>query len=173
MQDKKYKLAAITILAAAYATQHIAGLSFRDLGYCNGCPVVNRLWYPFFHAGVLHLACNCYALWLSLNSRLLPYRILLPLLLVVSFASSFLSTLETPTVGASSALFAMVGINMSGCSDRRWWLLIIVSLCSGFVIPGVNGMAHVAAFVPAFLAGSAILFYRRIQHDCRAVSRGE
>ena len=171
MQDKKYKLTLLALLAVAYIVRHAVGLSFCDIGYYDGCPAPNRLLYPFFHANFIHLACNCHALWFSLNRRLMPYTILLPFLLAAAFVASWFASADYPTVGASAIVFAMVGLNMSGCRSWRWWLLLSASLAAGFIMPGVNGIVHVAAFVPGYLTGGAILFYRRLQHDYRAVNR--
>jgi hypothetical protein len=103
----------------------------------------------------------------------MTYGVVLPVLLPGAFAACWFASSVTPTLGASAVVFAMVGLNMAGCRDWRHWLLLVASLSIGFVIPSVNGAVHIAAFIPGYFTGGAILFYRRIRNDCRTVNSGE
>lgn len=173
MCERKKNMTVVAVLAASYLVQLTSGVQIADVGYYDGCPVICRVWFSLFHANALHLACNCYAIYFCLNGRMMPYRALIPFLLAVAFIASWFSNACVPTVGASAAIFAMVGLNMTGCGSSKYWILTAISLSVGFVIPAVNGMAHLAAFVPGFLTGRAILFYRRISNDHRAAHSGK
>lgn len=160
----------IAVLAAAFTLQLVFDLSPAQMGYFHGCAILNRVWFPLFHANVWHLIVNCYAACVCLNARMLRWRLLLPFLLAASFAASWVSNMSAPTVGASAAIYAMMGLNMSGCRKWKYWGFMAMGLAVGFLLPSVNGVVHVATFAVGFAAGWTILLYRRLCDDHRAVN---
>lgn len=173
MQDKKYRVIVIACFALFYIAQSIFSINPADIGYSSDSPFHYRLWYLFFHANFIHLACNCYALYFCLNFRLLKPVILIPVLYSIAVLSTFPIQTVIPTVGVSAAVFGMVGMNMYGCTRIIYWFYIAASLLVGFLLPSINGIIHLAGFLLGYLTGCSIIFFRKITYDYRAINRGK
>lgn len=115
----------------------------------------------FLHAGVLHLVCNCYSLYvigMQLESFLGKVRFL-TVYLLSGFAGSLLSIFfsNSYSVGASGAIFGLLGSLIYFGYHYRVYLdsvvksqiipLIILNLGIGFMVPGVDNAAHVGGFI--------------------------
>lgn len=169
MQKRFYKIAVCALLVIVFA---ITG-NTPQAGYSSDSGIAQHFYYMFFHGGWLHLLCNCYALWLILNTRIFRLGVLLPTLYVIALLASFLSTLDVPTIGASAVVFGMLGINMSANHNGRSWCICASFLAIGLLMPGVNPLSHLSAFALGLLAA---LLYRKMidtKNDYRAAFRGK
>lgn len=84
------------------------------VGFTTDSGVIERLIYPFFHAGVIHFAINMIALntmYRCLNKVAKWYEIV-AVAFLSSFVTTFVSASEKETIGASSLVFFMVGADL-------------------------------------------------------------
>ena len=84
----------------------------NSLGFCIGSPFYTHFTYMFQHASVMHLVLNSFSfivIFRLLSIYTNSYKLFLTVLLI-GFASSFLSEHNLPTVGASSMVYGMVGL---------------------------------------------------------------
>lgn len=122
----------------------------------------------FLHAGLLHLGMNMLVLWL-LGSQLEPAlgRVrFLALYVTALVAGSFgvlLVSPTSPTVGASGAVFGLMGAAVaaqraSGIDPWRSGLggLILINVMITFLVPGISIGGHLGGLVGGFVAGYAI-----------------
>ena len=137
----------------------------------------NQLWRlltaMFLHAGVLHLLSNVIFLW-QIGSRLErthgPRRIAVIYLLSGFGGFLFGSNLTTftVTVGASGAIYGLLGCNLLDLFfnfqivPNRWWELtsllfsILIYLGVG-LLPNIDNFAHIGGFVIGILCGLYML----------------
>jgi membrane associated rhomboid family serine protease len=126
----------------------------------------------FLHAGLIHLAFNCYALFIVGNvveSELGRWR-LAALYLVTGFCASVagyaLADPGIPSVGASGAIFGLFGAFFAYNYSRRHLafyaarmrqigILIVINLVLTFSIPGIDWRAHVGGLVTGLIGGLA------------------
>ena len=115
----------------------------------------------FLHAGVLHLACNCYSLYvigMQLESFLGKLRFA-AIYLLSGLAGSLLSIFfsNSYSVGASGAIFGLLGSLLYFGYHYRVYLdsvvksqiipLILLNLGIGFMIPGIDNSAHIGGLI--------------------------
>lgn len=125
----------------------------------------------FLHAGLTHLAFNCYALFVlgrdieGLYGWLWFTVIYFVSGLAGSLAWYLLGTSE-PSVGASGAIFGLIGAEAAfflrnrelfGAFGRQRLtnvvVLLVINLLIGFTIPNINYIAHLGGLVGGFLMG--------------------
>jgi membrane associated rhomboid family serine protease len=127
----------------------------------------------FVHYGLLHLAFNMYALYLIggvLERYVGPVRFL-AIYLVSALAGSFgalLITPNAPTVGASGAIFGLMGALFVLERQRGMALLggsigglIVINLLITFGIPGISIGGHVGGLIGGALVAFALSGYGR------------
>ena len=115
----------------------------------------------FLHAGLLHLICNNYALYVigsQLESFLGKAKFLI-IYLVSAICGSLMSMLFSDgiSVGASGAIFGLLGSLLYFGYNYRVYLgtvlksqiipLIILNLVIGFVTPGIDNAAHIGGLL--------------------------
>jgi membrane associated rhomboid family serine protease len=126
------------------------------------------------HASVLHLLFNMYALWIFgpvVEQMYGPWRYLLIYALTAAAGSlaSYLFTGPTPSVGASGAIFGLMGVLLAAnrahrpVMDRRArfvmgqvGVIIVVNLLLGFGLMGglaIDNAAHVGGLVAGLWLG--------------------
>jgi membrane associated rhomboid family serine protease len=127
----------------------------------------------FVHYGLLHLAFNMYALYLigGVFERYAGPVRFAAVYLVSALAGSFgalLVTPHSPTVGASGAIFGLMGALFVFERQRGMALLggsigglILINLLITFGIPGISVGGHVGGLIGGGLAGFAISGYGR------------
>jgi membrane associated rhomboid family serine protease len=137
--------------------------------------VAQGQWYRlvtamFLHVGVFHLALNSFALYLfgSLVEQVLGTVRFLAVYLVTGFVASAASFAigdpRTAAVGASGAVFGLLGVWLAYNLRRRslsmaranvqWALMLIaINLAIGFAIPGIDNVAHLGGLVAGVAAG--------------------
>jgi membrane associated rhomboid family serine protease len=142
-----------------------------------GPAVANGDWWrlitsAFLHASVLHIAFNMFALyWLgaSVELSLGPVRYL-ALYLVSGLAGSagaLLANPLTPTVGASGAIFGILGAlliieyQQTGRLAGPALTLIMINLVFSFSVPGISYGGHLGGLAGGILAALAFARFGR------------
>jgi rhomboid protease GluP len=124
----------------------------------------------FLHGNLLHLAFNGYALFifgLEMERLYGPDRFIIVYVLSGLFGSLASFATWGPdvfSVGASGAIFGVIGMNLAffllhrdtfgefGRQRTRGVLIIIgINLVFGFIVPRVDNMAHIGGLVAGFL----------------------
>lgn len=144
-----------------------------------------RLVTPLFlHANILHLGLNMlnFLLLGLITERIfghLRFGLIYLLAGVVSILASFIGVPQDISVGASGAIFGLVGaysaflllhrraFRYHGIIAFGWLLLVIgINLGLGFVLPDVDNYAHVGGLLSGCLLGwSFAPFYHMIPRD--------
>ncbi|MGC0141902.1 MULTISPECIES: rhomboid family intramembrane serine protease [unclassified Pseudactinotalea] len=115
----------------------------------------------FLHAGVLHLAVNMYALWITgpFLERFLGTWRFLALYLLAAFGGSVAVLVLTPydlwrvgTVGASGAVFGLFAaaallLRRVGGDYRQILLVIGINVVISFTIPNISWQAHMGGMI--------------------------
>jgi membrane associated rhomboid family serine protease len=135
----------------------------------------------FLHYGPIHLGMNMLALWwlgAPVEMALGHWRFLL-LYLVSGLAGSAGSLLVSPhsiTVGASGAIFGMLGAGLvleyeaTGRLGGNYLTLIIVNLAFTFAVPGISIGGHLGGLVGGALGALALTGFGREARSFRDVS---
>lgn len=124
----------------------------------------------FFHAGILHLVCNMYAL--SIIGVQLETFMGKTKFLAVYFMSALIGSLFSgiltvvPSIGASGAIFGLMGALLYFGYHYRLYLgsvmsqqivpLIAINLVLGFALPGVDNFAHIGGLVGGLFTGMIV-----------------
>ena len=138
---------------------------------------VNGEWYrlvtaAFLHGSFLHIAFNMYVLYAlgpTLERVLGHARYLLLYLLAAlggSVASYAFSDFRTLSVGASGAIFGLMGALLVagrrlGHDVRQVALLLGVNIVIGFIAPGVDWRAHLGGMVTGAAVAAVLVFAPR------------
>ncbi len=116
----------------------------------------------FIHSGILHLAFNCYAIYVvgsQLESFLGKFKYVVIYLVSAIFGSLMSMTFngDTASVGASGAIFGLMGALLYFGYHYRVYLgnvmksqiipLIAANLLLGFLSPGIDNAAHIGGLV--------------------------
>ena len=126
----------------------------------------------FLHAGLWHVAVNCYSLYLLGNlieGTLGRWRFLAIYFLtgfLGNVASYWFSSPEIVGVGASGAVFGLLGAFVAynwrrrelamASANLRWvWTILLLNLVFAFVVPNIDHFAHIGGFVGGIAAGIA------------------
>lgn len=143
--------------------------------FCVYAPLIRNGEYyriitgAFLHGGILHLAFNCYALYVigsQLESYLGKIRYLIVYLFSAVSASLFSMIFSSnPSIGASGAIFGLMGSLVYFGYHYRVYLgnvlksqiipLIIINLLIGMT-PGIDNFAHIGGLIGGFLITSAL-----------------
>ena len=120
----------------------------------------------FIHAGVIHLLCNMYSLYI-IGSQLETFigkKRFIFVYFISAISGSLLSLIFTSgaSVGASGAIFGLLGSLLYFGYHYRIYLgsvlrnqivpIIILNLLLGFVISGVDNAAHIGGLIGGYLA---------------------
>ncbi|MFT3994397.1 MAG: rhomboid family intramembrane serine protease [Dysgonomonas sp.] len=141
-----------------------------DLGYTTSSPLYTHITYMFQHAGIIHLLINSLA-FISMFRQVEKYvnKYLLSFLIILcAFASSFLAMYQIPTVGASSMVYAMLGIYLGliafcdkiKIADTRKFLLfifcIVAILSASYFKHNSNFLVHICSLLIGFVVSIPI-----------------
>lgn len=149
------------VLLVSLVAAHLL-LPHPDYLLADGHYLLRASTYSFFHAGWLHLAINCLAVYGSYAPRRLSspwFDLLIPYLIAVAVYPLALR----PAIGFSNILYALIGLRTPPLSSR-WWrstpvvVFLAVSL-SLLALPQLSATTHLAAF--ALGVGVAYLRRRR------------
>lgn len=152
--DKKNKAVAIALIAVLVALRILLGTP----DYLLERSAVSALTYHFFHANTLHLAVNCYALFVLLARGIRTKEIVAAY--VIGTLAFFCA--HSPTVGMSNILFALMGLRTPSLRSR-WWrstnTIIFLAVMFGYIfVPGVSAFTHIVSF----FAGCAVACLARL-----------
>jgi len=180
------------ILVAISAMFLLESVTDRDLGSAVPAEIAAGQWWRllssiFLHGGVVHLLLNGWSLYIfgPVIERIFGRTRMLVFFLVAGFVGSVASyavppagpsmvdELFRPSVGASGALFGLVGALLVHSYRRRdsavgrqflqWAIMIIVlNLFIGFSVPRIDNLAHIGGAIGgAACAAVAELLGRR------------
>lgn len=127
----------------------------------------------FLHGGFMHLVLNMWALWQIggiFESLFGSTRFLLTYFIsgiAASIVSSILIPAWTPGVGASGAIFGIIGAlivalrrsprwsrkEWSGALARQLLMWAGINIVIGFTMPGIDNAAHIGGLVAGLLLG--------------------
>jgi rhomboid protease GluP len=167
-------------VAAGAGTALAAGPGLRtlfDLGAMQPLAIAQGHQYwrlftaMFLHAGLLHLALNMYGLYLFGSIIEATYgevkflAIYFAAGLMASVASFVFSDPHSVAVGASGAIFGLLGAWVAfnfrrrgdafASANLRWALMLIgINLVLGFSIAGIDNFAHLGGLVTGATAGT-------------------
>jgi membrane associated rhomboid family serine protease len=125
------------------------------------------------HAGFIHLFFNMYALYLigPIVEQIWGSRLFAAFYLLTAVAASTASIVFSPgpAVGASGAIFGLVGVLMAGTRvhhpmlDRRaraivpqLGLIVVINLAFGFLASGIDNAAHIGGLVSGLWLGLVV-----------------
>jgi rhomboid protease GluP len=151
-----------------------SGVALYRLGMTGGAPLGERWWTLFtaiyLHGGVLHIFFNMW--WLR---NLVPeaQRIWGPARLftiwsLTGAAGFLLSNLfgANFSIGASGAIFGLLGALLAyarrhrstwgGIASRQMLQWVVILLLFGFMMPGVNNLAHLGGLGSGYLFGRSM-----------------
>ena len=155
----------IGICTVIFAVEFLVGVDAvaRDWGLLPGYVAVNSEWYrlltsAFLHGSLLHLGFNMYVLYVlgPPLERMLGHARFLALYLIAGLggavASFAFSSINTVSVGASGAIFGLMGaLVVAGRHMRaditQVLVLIGINVVIGFIAPGIDWRAHLGGLV--------------------------
>jgi membrane associated rhomboid family serine protease len=136
----------------------------------------------FLHANLLHIAFNMYVLYV-LGQMLEPvlgrvrFSIIYAVSLLAGSLGALLVTPHSPTVGASGAVFGLMGAAAVEMRSRQIPVmqsgvggLILINLIISFTLSGISWGGHVGGLIGGALAATAIQFGNR--HRAQALALG-
>ena len=147
-------------------------ISDLSLGYSYVSPFYTHFTYMFQHAGWMHLILNSLAFIGLYRAISIQIKWLFPLILFIGFYCSFLAVHALPTVGASSMVYAMIGMLFGLIKTRRMkiknlWVFIfsvVLMITVSFFKHSSNTGLHVWSMVFGF---GYIMFNKYILRDER------
>jgi membrane associated rhomboid family serine protease len=135
----------------------------------------------FLHENLLHIGFNMYILWI-LGNMLEPAlgRLRFGLIYAVSLLAGSLGALivtpHSPTVGASGAVFGLMGAAAVEMRSRQIPImqsgvggLILINLIISFTLPGISWGGHIGGLIGGTLAALAIQFGNRYRSQALAL----
>ena len=134
---------------------------------------IYRLVIPIFlHAGIIHLACNMYSLYIlgpqleSFFGKVKYSIIFIGSGIIGNLVSLLFLNSNAVSVGASGAIFGLLGamlyfgyhyrVYLSGVMRSQIIPVIILNLLIGFSISGINNAAHIGGLVGGLLLAKAV-----------------
>lgn len=137
--------------------------------------VQNGEWYRLLtatlvHAGIIHLLCNMYSLYIVGNQlENVIGKLKFVIVYIISALSGSLMSIIFSTsysVGASGAIFGLLGSLLYFGYHYRLYLsnviksqiipIIVLNLILGFTIPGIDNLAHIGGLIGGYLATMAV-----------------
>ena len=161
---------AVFLAQLAFGVNAVAG----DYGMWPVGIAINGEWWrlvtaAFLHGSFLHIAFNMYVLFAlgpTLERILGHYRYLVLYVMAAiggGVASYALSDMRTVSVGASGAIFGLMGALVVAGRRLRYditqvLVLLAVNLVIGFISPGVDWRAHVGGLVTGAVVAAIMVF---------------
>lgn len=145
------------ILAVGIMIISTLPISVADVGLFAGCPLSNRLTYPFFHTSFIHAAINSWCLLTIVFLYETPLLTFIAAYIIsASFpvgALSFLYNSQCPTIGLSGMCYVLLGsISLSVGNAKQYWFMIASVIGIGFLFPeAVNSWLHTYCYLSGVL----------------------
>lgn len=171
-----YVLIAINIFVFLFAVLFNASDFIVNL-FSNYGPYIREGQYyrlltsEFVHVNLLHILCNMYALYI-LGSQVenyfgkVKYIIIYIISAITASLLSMLLNMNTASIGASGAIFGLMGALLYFGINYRLYLgtaltkeilpVIVLNLLLGFSLSGVDNFAHLGGLIGGFLTTMAV-----------------
>lgn len=138
-----------------------------NAGFLREGEVWRLITSAFFHADIIHLACNMYALYVL--GEQIETTFGKKKFLIVYFLSAIIGNLlsgainggQVSSLGASGAIFGLMGAMLYFGYHYRLYLgnvvisqivpIIIINLALGFAVPGIDNWAHIGGLIGGML----------------------
>ena len=144
----------------------------KSLGFSTTSPLNTHLTYMFQHASLMHLVLNSISfviLFKVLTIYVNKHKMFLSVL-AIGFVASFFSEHLLPTVGASSMIYAMVGMlyglvcrKKLEFEDKKYIYLnlvtLLIYLTMSYLIKNSNFSIHFISLVMGFIVGVGLPKY--------------
>jgi membrane associated rhomboid family serine protease len=166
----------IVINLVIFAAQYIQGIQSLAIDYGMwpvGIALEGEWWRlfsgAFLHGSFLHIAFNMYVLFLlgpTLERILGHVRFLILYLLAAlggSVASYWFSEINTVSVGASGAIFGLMGALIVAGRRLKYdikqvLILLVINIVIGFISPSVDWRAHLGGLVAGAIVAAIMVF---------------
>lgn len=161
---------AIFFLGQIFSDQVTRFLILDKIAVANG-DYYRLLTVMVLHGGALHILLNSYILWIygpQVEQAFGPLRFAVAYVVSGVFASATSYAFGSchPSVGASGAIFGIVGALLAYLYNRRSsafvgqylrniMTFVALNLFLGFAIPGIDNFAHIGGLVGGIAIGSA------------------
>ncbi len=145
-------------------------LGANQKGWVLGGQYFRVFTYAFLHAGVIHLLCNMYALYIVGNQIESHFGRLryLAIFILSAIGGGLLSIVfsESISIGASGAIFGLMGaLVYFGLRFRLYFKdaivsdiipVIVLNLLISFVFPGIDVAGHIGGLIYGYLTAMAL-----------------
>ncbi len=183
-------LIAVNVVAYIWQKTTHGGVDY-DHGYLSPQSVLQYgQWWrvfssAFLHGNETHLALNMLGLlWLGTPAEMVFGRVRFAALYVIAIVGSglavvYFSTYEIPTLGASGAIYGLIGalgaVGLRLGTRGRALLMrilpvLVLNLGLSFAFPFISAAAHVGGLIAGFLAGLVLVMGRRAYAEQFAAS---
>ncbi len=150
----------------------ITFFAFNNGGYFIGSPLYTHFTYMFCHAGIIHLTLNSLsfiAMFRFLSIYIKPL-LLFSIILFIGFSASFFAECTLPTVGASSMVYAMIGLFTGGILLGKYkiknlevfFIVLTLSLGISYFKQSSNFTLHIVSLLFGLLL---TLFNTILRHE--------
>jgi rhomboid protease GluP len=169
----------VTVITSFIANSGGGGGVFDTLALDKGALALNHEWYRLLsvvlvHDGALHLFFNMYALWIlgPLVEGIWGTKLFAAFYVITAIAASTASfvTNPIPAVGASGAIFGLIGVVFAGTRAhhpildvrargivRQLGTLIVLNLAIGFLARDIiDNAAHIGGFIAGLWLGFVV-----------------
>lgn len=155
------KALGLCLMTALVAMQYALGIPewMADGGW--RCALTHH----FFHVNWLHLAINCYAVWMIFRRGITLWHI--PTAFALGTLAYF--TALSPTIGMSNMLYALIGLR-SPSYCKAWWkhsntIIFLCVMVAYLFIPKVSALTHIVSFAGGIAIGFITYTTRTTRND--------
>ena len=141
---------------------------YRD--FIRNGEIYRLLTGAFIHVDLVHLLCNCYALFIigSMTEGYYGKKKFIAIYLLSAITGSLLSIAMSSgfSIGASGAIFGLLGAILYFGYHYRVYFgsvilgriipVIIINLAIGFLVSGIDNFAHIGGLIGGFLISKAL-----------------
>lgn len=147
VSQKITKIASLVIALFVLISPFISVDDWGVVGVASNSPLINRLFYHFFHASFIHAVVNAWCLISVVFLFNISFARFASAFIIASVVPGlFLS--DIPTVGLSCVCFALLGLISFFTAKPLYWIAYFFSLIAiGSFFSGVNAAIHLYGFV--------------------------
>lgn len=119
-------------------------------GLTAGCPIYDRLAYPFCHANIFHAAINVYVLNQCINSIKVGFGLLVFYIIAVTYPFAN----HTPILGLSGIVYSYMGFIAPFARNKvRYNATVIFYIAIGLLFPCIAFGVHLYCYVLGLIYG--------------------